>query len=114
MRSGPSAHSMIVRQVTWSDFDGWTQVYYSRFDEVATNPELGVFTRTQRPSWGEEAVWWGKFYKGIQDGDTVAVVAEDGGRVVGIAEVSRKGSQVEDCTSESWASLSFRRRGARA
>ena len=87
---------MTIRPLQWSDFRGWAELYLSRFEEVRSNPELGVFTMASPPSLGAEAALFGTIQKAILDGDHVAFVAEEGGRVVGHANVTRKGKHVED------------------
>lgn len=82
---------MNVRDLQWDDFEGVVALYYTRYDEVATNPQLGVFTMESRPSLGEEATFFGTVWKKILSGDMVASVAEDDGVVVGICTVSRQG-----------------------
>jgi putative acetyltransferase len=80
-----------VRDLRWNDFDGWVALYYSRYDELATNPQLGVFTMESRPNLGEESTLFGSVWKQILSGDMVASVAEDEGVVVGLCTVVRKG-----------------------
>ena len=82
---------MNVRDLRWEDFGGWVALYYSRYDEVASNPQLGVFTLDSRPSLGEESTLFGSVWKQILAGDMVASVAEDDGAVVGLCTIVRKG-----------------------
>lgn len=80
-----------VRDLAWNDFDGWVGLYYTRYDEVAANTDLGVFTMEHRPSLGEEAALFGSVWKQVLSGDMVASIAEDGGIVIGLCTAVRGG-----------------------
>lgn len=79
---------MIVRPVRWSDFPTFVEFYYTRYDEVTRNPDLFLYTQAKKPALGEEAIWFGSLMREILDGDTVCMVAEEDGRVVGAADVT--------------------------
>lgn len=87
---------MFVPPVEITDIHGRVEAYSTRFDGVAANPGLGTHALGKRPSWDAEALWWGKFFTGVEKGDSVAFVAEGEGRVVGMAAETRKGNHVED------------------
>lgn len=86
---------MTVRPLQWSDFHGAADLFFSRFDEIPTNPELGLPVPPERPTLGEEAAWFGREQKEILEGDRVTVVAEEGGKLLGLATVWRLGPHVE-------------------
>jgi ribosomal protein S18 acetylase RimI-like enzyme len=88
---------MRVRPLAWSDFSGWVDLYYSRYDEVGRNPDLGVYLQEKRPSVPEEAALFGQVMKQVLAGDIVASVAEEEGKLVGTCTVFRRGHHVEDC-----------------
>jgi ribosomal protein S18 acetylase RimI-like enzyme len=85
-----------VRDLAWGDFSGWVDLYYSRYEEIGRNPDLGVYLRPARPSVAEEASLFGTVMKAVADGEMVAAVAEEGGAVVGTCTVQRKGRHLED------------------
>ncbi len=87
---------MQIRPVQWSDFPSFLEFYYSRYEEVPRNPDLFLYTHVEKPSVGDEAVWFGNLMKGVLEGNTVCVVADEGGKVVGAATVERKGRNNED------------------
>ncbi len=87
---------MVIRPVRWSDFPTFVEFYYSRYDEVTRNPDLFLYTQAKKPALGEEAIWFGSLMREILDGDTVCMVAEEDGRVVGAADVRRKGHHTEE------------------
>lgn len=64
---------MPVRDLAWTDFSGWVDLYYSRYTEVEKNPDLGVHLLPNRPS-----------------------LAEEEGRLVGVCTVGRRGRHLED------------------
>ena len=78
---------MIVREVLLSDFQDLVNNYYSSFDEVKTNPELGLGLFHSKPSMADELDWFSGLYKGVINGNNVAMVAELDSKVVGFCEV---------------------------
>jgi ribosomal protein S18 acetylase RimI-like enzyme len=95
-RKGGPLHPVRVRPLEWTDFGGWVALYYTRYDEVRTNPALGVFTMAEKPSMGDEAALFGTVWRSILAGDHVSTVAEEGGSLVGLCSISRMGFHVED------------------
>lgn len=87
---------MILRELAWTDFADWVALYVARYEEVRTNPGLGVLLREPRPSLADEAKFFGGLHRQIFDGDVVVTVAEEDGHVVGSCSVARKGDHVED------------------
>ncbi len=86
---------MIVRTLQWTDFPGVADLFFSRFDEIPTNPDLGLPVPPERPTLGEEAEWFGREQKEILEGNRVTVVAEEGGKLLGMATVWRLNSHAE-------------------
>jgi ribosomal protein S18 acetylase RimI-like enzyme len=84
------------RGLSWNDFPGWVELYYSRFDEIGRTPDLGVYLRETRPTIGEEATIFSGVYRGVEQGHAVVSVAELGGRVVGVCSVHHRGTHLED------------------
>ncbi|HZY92992.1 MAG TPA: GNAT family N-acetyltransferase [Thermoplasmata archaeon] len=85
-----------VRDLIWADFPGWVELYYSRFEEIQHNPDLGVFLRDRKPSLSEEAAVFTDVYRRVLGGTAVVCVAVLGDRLVGLASVHPKGNHVED------------------
>jgi ribosomal protein S18 acetylase RimI-like enzyme len=105
---------MTVRDLEWSDFQGSVDLYYTRYEEVDSNPELGILLYATRPSVSEEAVTFGKLMKAVLSHDAVASVAEESGTVVGNCTIHRTGHHLEDSHVASLGIAvhpSFRRRG---
>ena len=106
MRSEPSSTSIPAgpdgfpavrfRGLSWNDFPDWVALYYSRFDEIEHNPDLGVYLRERKPTIGEEATIFAGVYRGVEQGRTVVSVAELDGRVVGVCSVHQRGTHLED------------------
>jgi len=87
---------MGVRDLVWTDFSGWVELYYSRYEEIERNPDLGVYLHASRPTESEEAVLFGQLMKAVLDHDLVAAVFETDGRMVGTCTVGRSGHHLED------------------
>ncbi len=86
---------MEVREVRWEDFSDVTRAYYDLYDEVKTNPELGITLFAARPTLGQEGEWFAKLLREMEDGNRVAAVAIVDGKAVGLCEVHRKGLSQE-------------------
>jgi ribosomal protein S18 acetylase RimI-like enzyme len=85
-----------IRPLAWGDFDGWADLYYTRYDEIRTNPDLGIFTFETPPTRAEEAQHFGNVMRDILAGDALLLVAEESGRIVGECSVRRLAKHVED------------------
>jgi len=83
------------RTLEWADFDGWAALYSSRYDELATNPQLGVHFMDRKPTLGDEAEFFGQVWKRVKAGQQTVTVAEEAGRIVGICTIYR-GAHLED------------------
>ena len=86
---------MQARELAWEDFPALARNYLALYDEVRENPDLGISLFAERPTWAEEGVWFAGLYRRVERGEAVAVVADEGGRAVGLCEVQRKGPSPE-------------------
>lgn len=87
---------MRVRNLEWGDFEGWVTLYYTRYDEVKTNKELGIYTYESKPSLPDEAKLFGDVWSSVLTGDLVASVGEDDGKLIGVCTIHRKGQHSEE------------------
>lgn len=85
-----------ARDLAWTDYQGWVDLYYSRFEEIHHNPDLGVYLRASKPSLADEAALFGQVMKAVLDRDMVAAVFESGTTLVGTCTISRNGHHFED------------------
>ena len=88
--------AMRVRDVRWEDFSGLVDLYYTRYEEVKENQELGILTKVTMPTLQEETGWFSGMYRQLLDGTAVACVAEEGDMIEGVCEVHPRGDHVED------------------
>jgi len=71
------------------------RIYLALYDEVRTNPDLGITLFEKPPSMSEEVGWFGTLYRSILDGDAISAVAAVDDLVVGVCTVRRKGPSHE-------------------
>ena len=67
------------------------RIYWTLYDERDAGKPHGITLRAKRPTLSEEVDWFASLYRRFLSGDTVPVVAEVGGRVVGSCVVARVG-----------------------
>jgi ribosomal protein S18 acetylase RimI-like enzyme len=96
MNANGHGRRMPVRDLAWTDYQGWVELYYSRFEEIRHNPDLGVFLRATRPTLAEEAGLYGQVMKAVLERDMIAAVFESDGRLVGTCTIGRNGHHLED------------------
>ena len=84
-----------MRALRWGDFEAVTESYWALYDEVLEDPDIGISLFAKRPTLGEEAEWFARLFRQVQDGKWVATVAEEDGRAVGLCTVASKGPTVE-------------------
>lgn len=86
----------MIRELRWTDFEDLIDAYYSYYDEVRSEPELGIIFYHEKPSMAHEINWFSTLYEDVLKGDAVARVAEEDGHIVGICDVHRvrPGSEV--------------------
>lgn len=64
--------------------------YYSYYDEVKfRDPELGLIFFHTRPNEENEVHWFTSLYREVLAGNAISLVAEEGGKVVGMCDVHR-------------------------
>lgn len=80
----------VIRNVRAGDAKEIILNYYSLYDEYRGNPNIGIFLFNKKPSYKDEFKWFASLMKGIKSGSKIAVVAEVGGKVVGMCEASRE------------------------
>src|ERR1700730_11810939 len=78
---------IVYRDVQASDFNDLSNNFFSFLEEAKENPELGLVLLKKKPSLSEELEWFSSFYKNVEQGRTVATVAEVDSSVVGMCEV---------------------------
>ncbi|MHB8397226.1 MAG: GNAT family N-acetyltransferase [Thermoplasmataceae archaeon] len=76
-----------IRPVQWTDFPELVDSYYSYYVEVRHNPEFGIIFFDTRPSLQQEVQWFADLFRGVIEGNTVAIVGESGGKAVGLCDV---------------------------
>jgi ribosomal protein S18 acetylase RimI-like enzyme len=81
---------MKVRDLEWDDFSDIVGNYFSYYDELPGNPALGLTLFAEKPTLAEESEWFGRLYAQTLTGMQLASVAEENGRVVGLAQVAQK------------------------
>ncbi|MGC9293838.1 MAG: GNAT family N-acetyltransferase [Thermoplasmata archaeon] len=70
--------------------------YYSYYEEVKENEELGLTLYFKKPDLYDEIQWFRSLYRSVLSGDSIAIVAELDGRVLGLCEAKRlrSGSEI--------------------
>ncbi len=86
----------MIRELQWNDFDDLVTAYYSYYDEVKENHDLGLIFYHEKPNMVHEINWFRDLYADFQTGNAVALVLEEDGMAVGICDVRRvrPGSEV--------------------
>lgn len=80
---------VLVRDVKWEDFEQIAKNFFSYFDELKENPDLGLLVDGKKPNMSQEVDWFAGLYKKILEGDAVASVAEIDGKIVGLCDINR-------------------------
>ena len=81
----------MIRDVQWKDMQDLVSNYYSYYDEVENEyPDMGLIFYHTRPEYVSEINWFSTFFRDIQEGNAIGVVAEEDGKVVGLCDVHRK------------------------
>ncbi|MDE1851391.1 MAG: GNAT family N-acetyltransferase [Candidatus Micrarchaeota archaeon] len=79
-----------IRGIRRSDMKDIISCYYERYDEVKTNPDMGVGLYKKKPTMEHERKWFNEMMKGVGKGSRIFSVAEVNGRVVGTCDISPK------------------------
>jgi RimJ/RimL family protein N-acetyltransferase len=87
MAEPPSGSPFVIRELRWEDYPAWRDVYYSLYDEVKENPDLGLTLLTTRPSEAEEVAWFSSLYQRAIRGETIVVIGECDRQPVGMVTI---------------------------
>ncbi len=79
----------IIRDVRIRDSEGIINLYYSYYEELGANPSLGLVLYRRKPDFRQESEWFKAAYKQIGLGNSIALVAEADGKIVGLCDVVR-------------------------
>lgn len=82
-------NDFIIRDLEFGDFEGIVSTYFSYYDELRTNPALGLSVRGKKPSIAEEIDWFASTYKDMLKGNKIVLVAQADGRIVGMCDIMR-------------------------
>ncbi|MFZ0830944.1 MAG: GNAT family N-acetyltransferase [Thermoplasmata archaeon] len=85
----------MIRDLQWADFPELVENYYALYDEVRSNPDVGIHLFPQKPTLGEEAQWFSGLFRGFREGKSVVAVAEEDRKAVGLCQVDPKGVHLE-------------------
>jgi len=75
---------MEIRDLQWRDFDDVRSSYYLCYEEREEGKPVGILLFRDRPSLEQEVEWFSNLYQKTQSGETIALVAHDGERTVGL------------------------------
>jgi ribosomal protein S18 acetylase RimI-like enzyme len=84
-----------VRSLAWADFEGLYALRMRRYDQIAEQPDFGMFSNPKRPTESEFAVAFGELHRDLLEGRGVCSVAEETGRIVGACSVRPRGPHLE-------------------
>jgi L-amino acid N-acyltransferase YncA len=79
----------MIREVEWKDMDDLIANYYSYYKELKERPDFGIVFYEAMPNFASEIEWFSSLYKGVEEGNVIAVVAVEDGKVVGLCDVHR-------------------------
>lgn len=80
---------MKIRELQWNDMDDLVANYYSYYDELKDKPDFGIIFYKSKPNLASEIEWFASLYRGVEEGNVVAVVAEDERKVIGLCDAHR-------------------------
>lgn len=80
---------MVIRDLAWTDFDAIVESYFALYDEVREFPDIGVLLFPRRPTMGHEAEWFAGLWRRIDEGASLAAVAVEDGKAVGLCHIDR-------------------------
>jgi len=80
---------LVVRPVRPSDFDDLRATYYRLYDERDAGEPIGITLFASRPSLEDEVAWYDRAYARFTAGDSIFLVADRNGRVVGNCVIDR-------------------------
>ncbi|GGP19215.1 hypothetical protein GCM10007981_02000 [Thermocladium modestius] len=76
-----------IRDIAWTDLLDVIETYYSFYDEVNDNRDLGLILYSSKPSFEDEVKWFSDRIIDVRAGRVVMKVAEVDGRVVGWCDI---------------------------
>jgi RimJ/RimL family protein N-acetyltransferase len=79
----------MIREVEWKDMDDLIANYYSYYEELKERPDFGIAFYESMPNFASEIEWFSSLYRGVIEGNIIAVVAVVDGKVVGLCDVHR-------------------------
>lgn len=79
----------MIRELRWNDLEDVVANYYSYYDELEETQDFGISFFKKKPDYSSEVEWFSDLYRSISEGNAVAVVAEEDGKVVGLCDVHR-------------------------
>src|SRR5579875_1185737 len=85
----PIVLTMRIRDVEWKDFPDLVDNYFRLYEEVRTDPGLGILLFAKKPSLADEVQWFSTLYRNLLNQSHVASVAEVDGHAVGLVVVGR-------------------------
>ncbi len=86
---------MDVRTLDSRDFDGVYALRMHRYEEIEDDPAYGMGTVQTPPTPGEFTPWFGSLHKSVLDRTGVCSVAEEAGKIVGMARIGAEGDALE-------------------
>ena len=89
--------NFIIRNLRKGDFRGIVETYFSYYNELKTNPGLGLSLYRRQPDIAQERKWFASLLQNVQKKNAIVIVAEMDGKVVGMCDVLsfRPGSSMD-------------------
>ena len=78
-----------VRELKFNDFEDLVKNYWSYYDEKKGGADLGLVFFKSKPTLNKEVDWFRKLYLDTLEDNTIAIVAEADGHVVGMCDIHR-------------------------
>ena len=79
----------MIRELQWTDMDDLVENYYSFYDELKEAPDFGIIFYQKKPDYESEVEWFSALYRRVKEGNALAVVAEEDGKIVGLCDAHR-------------------------
>ncbi len=86
---------MEVRDLASRDFEGLYALRMRRYQEIQSDPAYGMSTRASPPTPAQFTTWFADLQRMVLDGSGVCSVAEEDGRIVGMARIGSEGEALE-------------------
>ena len=75
----------------WNDFDDVRTNYYLCYEDRELNRDVGILLFDARPSLEQETEWFSSLYRKARTGETLALVAVEGGHAIGLCTIGTSG-----------------------